>query len=173
MKVRTDALYKVQTAPIQGTFFRYIRTRYSDEPLSMHGSFENGGRYNVAKLFGALYLGFDRETCEAEVSQGIAAGVQFKAGAFTAWSYDADLQTVVRLDDPGIQNELEIQPSDITVQGDHWTASEIGEHLHKRGVEGIVAPSAQQQDGLCLDVFLDRVKARSHVTPKEKLGTWP
>jgi len=132
-----------------------MRTKYGDKPMAVVGSMKCGGRYNVAGLFGALYLGFDRETCETEVSQGIAAGVRFKNGVFTAWEYDVEL-------------------ADITIQGNHWTASGISEHLHKRGdIEGLVAPSAQHKGGLCLDVYLDRIRTRSHVTPKTNLGTWP
>ena len=37
----------------------------------MTGSLKEGGRYNVTGLFGALYLSFDKETCQAEVTAGI------------------------------------------------------------------------------------------------------
>jgi RES domain-containing protein len=172
--VKTDSLYTVKTTQIAGKFYRYVRTKYGDEPMAVVGSIKCGGRYNVAGLFGALYLGFDTETCEIEVSQGIAAGVPFKNGAFTAWDYNVELKTVIRLDDRGVQAELEISQADITIQGNHWTASGIGEHLHKRGdVEGLVAPSAQHKEGLCLDVYLDRVTTQSHVIPQNKIGTWP
>ncbi|MBX9720406.1 MAG: hypothetical protein K2X81_03330 [Candidatus Obscuribacterales bacterium] len=97
------------------------------------------GRYNVAKLFAALYLGFDRQTCEAEISSGIAAGVPFKTGAFTVWQYKTNLQEVLRLDKDDTLNEIGITSLDITKLGDHWTASGIGEHIHNRGSEGIVA----------------------------------
>jgi RES domain-containing protein len=97
MEIKTDALYKVGTEPITGQFYRYVRTRYSNEPLSVFGAMTNGGRYNVAGLFGVLYLGFDTKTCEAEVNNGIAAGLPFKPGAFTAWNYDVSLKNAVRL----------------------------------------------------------------------------
>ncbi|MDZ4834688.1 MAG: RES family NAD+ phosphorylase [Candidatus Melainabacteria bacterium] len=172
--MNTGALYTIATKPINGTFFRYIRTKYGDEPLAVIGSLLNGGRYNVAGLFGALYLGFDHETCQAEVSDGIAAGVPFKKGAFTAWDYSVYLSAIVRLDSQSIQNELQISKAQITERGNHWTASGIGEHLHKRGdVDGLVAPSAHHVNGLCLDVFLDRINAPSHVTTGRKLLTWP
>jgi len=133
-----------------------------------------GGRYNVAGLFAALYLGFDHETCQAEVSQGIAAGVPFKIGAFTAWDYSVELSTIVRLDAASVLARLGITKSDITIPGNHWTASGIGEHLHKRGdVQALVAPSAQLANGLCLDVYLDRVKMPSYVKAASKLGIWP
>jgi len=172
---KTQVLYQLPTKPIKGTFYRYIRTKYADEPLSMLGSQRNGGRYNVAGLFGALYLGFDRKTCEAEVSQGIAAGIDvLKKGAFTAWSYAIELHAVVRLDGKSIQKQIGITQADLTIKGDHRTASGIGEHLHKRGdTEGLVAPSAQLKDGKCLDIFLDRKKETSKVLPKRKLRTWP
>ena len=97
MKASISALYSVGTEKIAGKFFRYVRTRYAHEPLSMVGAFKDGRRYNVSGLFGALYLGFNRETCEAEVSQGIAAGVPFKKDAYTVWTYDVALGAVVRL----------------------------------------------------------------------------
>jgi RES domain-containing protein len=172
--VNTGALYTIGAVPVSGTFFRYVRTKYGDEPMAIVGSLLNGGRYNVAGLFGALYLGFDHDTCQAEVTYGIAAGVPFKRGAFTAWDYSVDLNSIVRLDDGGIQAKLKITRAEITIPGNHWTASGIGEHLHKRGdIQGLVAPSAQYLKGLCLDVYLDRVIAPNHVTPASKIGTWP
>ncbi len=139
MALDTKRLYSVKTEEIKGEFFRYIRTKYANEPLSTEGAFQNGGRYNVAKLFAALYLGFDRQTCEAEISSGIAAGVPFKTGAFTVWQYKTNLQEVLRLDKDDTLKEIGITSLDITKLGDHWTASGIGEHIHNRGSEGIVA----------------------------------
>lgn len=151
-----------------------MRTKFGDEPMSMIGSLISGGRYNVRGLFGALYLGFDRETCEAEVSQGIAAGVPFKSGAFTVWDYTVDLSDTVRLDENLILNQLGITKKEITIPGNHWTASGIGEHLFTRGdVEAIVAPSAHKDDGLSLDIYLDKLKSGSTVKELSKLGTWP
>ncbi len=147
MEVRTEALYSIPTEPIKGIFYRYIRTKFANEPLSTHGAMSNGGRYNVAGLFAALYLGFDHLTCQAEVSQGIAAGVPFKRGAFTVWDYETDLRAIIRLDNNAILQEIGVTESDITISGNYWTASAIGEHLHNRGnVEGLVAPSAQLMD---------------------------
>lgn len=172
--VNTAALYKVPTKKLKGKFYRYIRTKHAHEPLSVEGSIRNGGRYNVAGLFGALYLGFDLETCEAELSQGIAAGVPFKRGAFTAWSYDVSLKAVINLDDPDIQKKIHVKQPELTIQGNHWTASGIGEHLHKRGdIEGLTAPSAQLAAGKCLDVFLDRIRKTSYVNPVQRVGIWP
>jgi RES domain-containing protein len=172
--MNTGALYNVSCEPINGTFIRYMRTKYGDTPMAIEGSILNGGRYNVAGLFGALYLGFDHVTCQSEVSQGIAAGVPFKKGAFTAWDYHVHLHSIVRLDNVAVQTMLGITKSEITIAGNHWTASGIGEHLHKRGVvEGLVAPSAHHATGLCLDVYLDRLAATSEVKPNANLGTWP
>jgi RES domain-containing protein len=52
MTVNTGALYKVPVKAIKGKFYRYVRTRYAADPLSMHGALASGGRYNVAGLFG-------------------------------------------------------------------------------------------------------------------------
>jgi RES domain-containing protein len=172
--VNTSALYHLQSAPVSGTFYRYIRTKYAHEPLSMQGAIHNGGRYNVAGLFGALYLGFDRRTCEAEVSRGIAAGLPFKQGVFTALQYAVSLEAVISLDNPAVQKQVDVTEAEITIPGNHWTARGIGEHLHKRGdVEGLIAPSAQLAGGRCLDIFLDRLQNLSSVNPSAQLGTWP
>ncbi len=167
------ALHQVQTEPVNGQFYRYIRKKYATMPLSMHGAFNEGRRYNVAGLFGALYLAFDCATCEAEVSQGIIAGLEMKKGAFVVWEYQVSLQSVVRLDSESVLQAIEVSRADITVKGNHWTASGIGEPLYNRGVEGLVAPSAQQEDGKCLDIFLDHVNENSSVEPSAQLGTWP
>jgi len=36
MRVNTGALYTVVADAVRGKFFRYIRTRYAADPLSMH-----------------------------------------------------------------------------------------------------------------------------------------
>lgn len=140
----------------------------------MAGSFQNGGRYNVAGLFGALYLGFDHETCQSEVSSGIVANVPLKKGVFSAWEYSVSLQQVISLTDAAILAKLALTRDEITRPYDHWTASGIGEHLHKRGdVEALEAPSAHLETGRCLDIFLDRLQEPSIVRPIEMVGTWP
>jgi RES domain-containing protein len=174
MKANTAALYTIAVEPLSGKLYRYILTKYASQPLSMHGAETNGGRYNVAGLFGALYLAFDRKTCEAEVSQGIAAGVPFKRGAFTAWDYEVSLQGVIRLDRKNVQDAIEVTEAEITIPGNHWTASAIGEHLHKRAdVEGLVAPSAQSLGDNSLAIYIDKVRHPSHIAPQSKLRTWP
>ena len=165
MHVNRDELDRVAPQKIDGSFYRLIRTKYANEPLSMFGSIAQGGRYNVARLFGALYLGFDTETCRAEVTQGILAGLPVKKGAFKLWEYDVALQKIIRLDDPTLLAAIGVTFDEITVPGNHQTASLIGEPLYLRRVEGLVAPSAQRLGSLCLDVFLDHVKPLSFVKP--------
>ncbi|MFH0801792.1 MAG: RES family NAD+ phosphorylase [bacterium] len=173
MAVKTHILSELPTEPVNGKFYRLIRKRYADKPLSMFGSLKEGGRYNVAGAFSALYLGFDQETCRAEVSQGIASGLPFKPGAFVLWNYNALLNSVIRLDDQNICKRIGVTLEEITVTGDHQWAGLIGEPLYKRGVEGLVAPSAQRKGGKCLDIYLDNVKPPAYVKPIKKLGTWP
>ena len=172
LPVNHEAIKNIETNPIQGTFYRLIRRRYADRPLSMVGSLEEGGRYNVAGDFGALYLGFDQMTCEAEVSQGIAAGLPFRKGAFVFWSYDVALESVVRLDQENIRSEIGVTLEEITVPGDHQWASTIGAPLHERRVEGLAAPSVRI-DGRCLDIYLDNLRESSHVEPLTMLRGWP
>jgi RES domain-containing protein len=165
MYVNRDELDKVAPQKIDGSFYRLIRTRYANEPLSMFGSIAQGGRYNVAGLFGALYLGFDSETCHAEITQGILAGLPVKKGSLKLWEYSAELQKVIRLDDPDILSAIGVTVDETTIPGNHQTASLIGEPLYLRRVEGLVAPSAQRRSSLCLDVFLDHVKLPSFIKP--------
>lgn len=165
MHVNLDELNKLPPQKIDGSFFRLIRARYANEPLSMDGSILEGGRYNVAGMFGALYLGFDSETCHAEVTQGILAGLPVKKGAFKLWEYSVALQKIIRLDDPNVLTVIGVTVNEITIPGNRQTASLIGEPLYKRKMEGLVAPSAQRHGYLCLDVFLDHVKDPSFVNP--------
>lgn len=173
MPVNTSALHHVSPTAVRGKFFRLIRRRFAHEPLSMFGSIEEGGRYNVVGLFGALYLGFDQQTCEAEVSQGIASDLPFRPGAFILWDYDVNLQSVIRLDDPSVRTQIGITHEEITVEGDHQWASSIGEPLFNRGVEGLVAPSAHHENGRCLDIYLDNLNDSSTVEPLNQLREWP
>lgn len=108
------------------------------------------------------------------MSQGIAAGLPFKKGVFAVWQYDVNLACVVRLDNPNVQEAIGVSQEDITIKGNHWTASGVGEPLFNRGnVEGLVAPSAQLPEGKCLDVFLDRLQQNSVVNPVSRVAFWP
>lgn len=174
MDVIPGSLETIRTESISGEYYRYIRAKYANEPLSMAGSIQSGGRYNIAQKFGALYLGFDQETCQAEVSNGIAAGVPFKKGAFVAWQYYVKLQSVVRLDDENVLTSIGLRAEDITIPGSRWPASIIGEPLYDSGdIEGLVAPSAQLEDAKCLDIYLDRVSEDSKVDAIKRVGVWP
>jgi len=173
MTVNTAALHSVPTSAVTGKYFRLIRQRYAHEPLSMLGALKEGQRYNVAGLFGALYLGFDKETCQAEVQGGILMSLPIKAKAYVLWDYQVKLQAVVRLDDDTICSAIGITQAEISVKGDHQWASLIGEPLYNRAVEGLVAPSAQKTGGKCLDVFLDHVHAPSEVVPLTRVEEWP
>jgi len=165
MNVNLDELSKLPPQKIDGNFFRLIRTRYASEPLSMVGSILEGGRYNVAGAFGALYLGFDSETCHAEVTQGILAGLPVKKGAFKLWEYAVALQKIIRLDDPRVLKSIGVTANEIIIPGNRQTASLIGVPLYNQKMEGLVAPSAQRRGSLCLDVFLDHVKDPSFINP--------
>ena len=164
MPVNSLAIATVPTQSIEDDFYRLIRTKYANEPMSMFGAIKQGGRYNIVG-FGALYLGFDPDICHAEVTQGILAGLPTKKDAFKLWQYKVKLQAIVRLDEKSVLHELGVTTAEISIKGNHETASTIGNPLFKRGVEGLVAPSAQKLGGLCLDVFLDNVKSPSNVQP--------
>jgi RES domain-containing protein len=174
MPVNKDALDTVPASAIEGVFYRLISERYQNEPLSMFGAFKEGRRYNVAQTFGALYLGFDKETCQAEIlGAPILAGLLPKKGAYVLWDYDASLNLVVRLDDTQTCTTIGVTQAEITVKLDHQWASSIALPLFRRRIEGVVAPSAQKPDGKCLDVFLDNVSSPSFVKERGKLGDWP
>lgn len=174
MIFKPEELQTLKAEPLKTEAFRYIRSRYADEPLSTVGSLKHGGRYNVTQSFSALYLGFSEEVCQAEVSAGILSGGILKKGAFVAWKYHTDLKKLVRLDEEATLSRLGITKQDISIPGNHWTASVIGLPLFERGdVEGLVAPSAHLEDGNCLDIFLDRVRTPSSVKPVAQMGTWP
>lgn len=126
MHVNLDELNKLPPQKIDGNFFRLIRSRFANEPLSMVGSILEGGRYNVAGSFGALYLGFDSETCHSEVTQGILAGLPVKKGAFKLWEYAVALKKILRLDDPNILIVIGVTVNEITIPGNRQTASLIG-----------------------------------------------
>jgi RES domain-containing protein len=173
MPVVPGALNQLGFEPVSGRFFRLIRSRFADQPLAMTGALLEGGRYNVAHSFGALYLGFDEETCQFEVQEGVLAGCEIKPGAYVLWDYNVSLEEVVRLDDDANCARIGVTQKEISVPGEHQWASLIGEPLFARGLEALVAPSAHRTNGKCLDIFLDNLRESSKVDARSRVKDWP
>jgi RES domain-containing protein len=74
------ALQKISPSSVDKSFYRIVRRRYRDQPLSIKGSLRTGGRYNLPQYFivngqqrncidgfGSLYLSRTVEIAEVEV----------------------------------------------------------------------------------------------------------
>jgi RES domain-containing protein len=175
LEMLPELLASISTEPCSGTFFRYIRKRYAEDPLSTTGSLEHGGRYNLKGRFGALCLGSSAAICQAEVSQGVLTGGTLRQGAYVGWKYTIDLQHCVNLNSNLSLKAPGLNRQQLTVRGEHeWTANNIGLPLYERkDVEALLVPSACLTEGHCLDVFMDRLLTHSQVKALQKTGTWP
>jgi RES domain-containing protein len=75
-----EALQRISPSFVDKSFYRIVRRKYRDQPLSIKGSLMTGGRYNIPKYFlvngqrkncvdgfGSLYLSNTVEIAKAEV----------------------------------------------------------------------------------------------------------
>jgi len=139
----------------------------------MTGSIKAGGRYNIRDVFGALYLGIEKETCGLEIGKFDRNGDFWKPDAFFLWKYSVDLYKLIHLDGDA-RTRIGVTFREITRDGDHQWSESIGFPLYNRGIEGILRPSAKHPIAeKSLDIFLDNVQGKSYVCPDELISDWP
>jgi RES domain-containing protein len=132
----------------------------------------NGGRYNPPNEFGVLY------TCDSQLTAHLEVNALFvdRAGRLVGAPRNPDLMLtlpcelirVLDLRPPTTQRALgtavdelisNIPSRHILNPKGQWTPTQIlGRACHSAGtISAILAPSAANADGFCLDVFPDRL----------------
>lgn len=148
--------------PLSGRFFRVIRQKYSDRPLSMEGSEKKDGRYHRRGKWGVLYLSEEAATAWREVEKYARARLR----AYTTIEITVRLSKVADLTDEETLKSLEL-PEGTLVEPDFTRCQQLAGELREAGFEAILTWSAAQAGQKNLIVFADRLKEGSSVTITE------
>ncbi len=138
-----------------GVGFRNVGLRFANQRdlLSTRGSYEWGGRFNVAKDFGVLYLSCDLHTCIEELNHAASyegLDVEEKLPRM-AVGIRVALKTVLDLTDPAIRRELGVTKKTL-IQTDWAKENALGKEAPTQiigwaaksaGFEALLVPSAR------------------------------
>lgn len=154
-------LSKVTPKRFDRIVFRNIRQGYN--PLNDIGSYNRGGRWNMAKRYGALYSTLDRETCIGELErEARRRGLDIEdLQPREIFSLKVRLKKVLDLTDPKVISLLGISKEDLTLE-DCTLPRKIADAARKLGYEAILSPSAASK-GKNLNIYLDMMHEDSVV----------
>lgn len=151
------------TTTFAGEGFRHLSPGLS--PLSGHGAWVHGGRWNQPASYPVLYLAVSEDTARAEFRR-MARKLGEPVRTFLPREihrYDVSLVDVVDLRDGADRRAVGL--SDRQLRADPPTLCQaIGFAAHELGREGILVPSATGV-GLVLPVFYGRIGSSSYVRP--------
>jgi RES domain-containing protein len=170
-----DLLRAVEEVPLicfSGFVYRIVPYKYRDSLLSSVGARINGGRYNPPNEFGILY------TCDSQMTANLEVNALFvdQAGRLVGAPRNPDLMLTLSCE---LLRVMDLRCT-TTQQAFGTTVNELisnipSRHIHnpkreltptqmlgracyKAGtVSAIIAPSAANADGFCLDIFPDRL----------------
>lgn len=156
-------LDEVSPADFSGEVCRH--TGPGIHPLSTTGAQTQGGRWNPANSFPALYLALSEDTAAAEFYRRAAGENRSPDDLLPRrlHTYTVRLSAILNLTDKDVLDGLDIFKDDLA-SNDRSLCNALGDAAHYVGFEGIRAPSATGV-GEVLVVFWDRLKAGSTVEP--------
>lgn len=164
-----DIVRDLPTTAFAGEAFRHLSPGTS--PLSGHGAWVNGGRWNPPLSFPVLYLALSEEVARAEFRR-MARKLGEPIGTFLPRElhrYEVSLVDVVDLRDADARRA--VAPNDRRLTADPPTLCQaIGFAAHETGREGLLVASATGA-GLVLPVFYGRLGSTSYVRPTT-FATW-
>ena len=140
-----------------GYGYRIVRQEY--DPLSIEGSLEYGGRYNVKEKFGALYMGNSQSVCEAEMEQktsGFRAKFKHKIAKLKI-----SFRRVIDLTNEENCKILKIGKEQLLSE-DKTLPKSLGYLAYHMCYEALIVPSATGK-GKNIIVFPDNVKKGSSI----------
>ncbi len=149
-----NALRRLPTRPLRGTFFRAVPIEHQRTPLG-HAPVMLANRFNLLAGAHVLYLGADAHVCVDEVQVHAVP-----ARPTVIFPVEFDLKAVADLHDPDVLATLALTPDDVTFnfrslgpRGRHVTQL-LGECCASmRCVDGLLFPSAAQAGGRALAVL--------------------
>lgn len=158
-----DVVRGLPTTGLSGEAFRHLSPGLP--PLSGHGAWVNGGRWNPPASFPVLYLAESEAVARAEFRR-MARKMGEPVGNFLPRElhrYEVRLVDLVDLRDQ--DTRIAVGLSERVRRADPPTVCQaVGAAAHEVGREGILVPSATDQ-GLVLPVFYGRIGSSSYVRP--------
>lgn len=167
-------MVKIESLPrvsVQGRFYRMVPAAEADKLLSTEGSFENGGRYNRAGEFGALYLSDDAKTCEQEKMKQ-AGGQKDRIQPQVLGAIEAELGGVLDLTDGENLQKLGLTLEALTDEEDCAAARQVGAMAYNAGIYALLVHSAAG-GGKDLVIFEDTLKRRDCRLRVASSDPWP
>lgn len=162
-----------------------IAERWRDSPLSAVGAFERGGRYNAPRTFPVLYSADSPVTSmqEAEAlfvtADGQLRGVPRDPEIIL--TLECRLLRVLDLTIPDLYSELGTSSEELissvpsrfilNARNEETPTQQLGLACFLSGrISALKVPSAQNQDGYCLDILLESLVAGERVAIRDKSG---
>lgn len=156
------AIDNITSTKMEGEFFRMVSAIHRNEILSMRGSLEHGGRYNVKNVFGALYLGKSPQVCQEEMRRG-----KKRTERMLLAKVKVSLRRVLDLTDDKILSALGVEREALMRAQDYEPTRRIAKLARDSGIEGLVVPSVTQM-GSNLVIFMDKLLPDSKVRVLKK-----
>ena len=146
--------------PLSGIWYRHVRA--GGHPLGLPPA-AAGGRWQRARVVGAVYLADSPHTAWAEFYRALAETEVAPAALMPRdlWRYRVALDAVADLTEPTALAQLGLDPA--VPDRAQWPAFQaVGERLARDGAQAVLYRSAARPDHRCLCVFagaLDAVAA--------------
>ena len=153
--VRIESLPRIE---VRGRYYRMVPGADAERILSTDGSFENGGRYNKAGEFGALYLSDARQTCESEKLKQ-AGGQKERLAGHVVGEIDVELPGVLDLTSQDNLQKLGLTLEALTDDDDQAASRQVGAMAYNTGIYALLVQSAAG-GGKDLVIFEDALKRR-------------
>jgi RES domain-containing protein len=153
----------------RGYAFRHMAPHF--DPRSGEGAKKQGGRFNPPGSFATLYLAQALATAAAELFR---LGKLYFVGAEgllprDVYRYSLDLQDVIDLTNPGNEESLGVNRTELT--GDNRDVTQLlGSSAFSLGAQAIICYSAADRNGLVIALFRENLRG-SDLRP-ELVDTW-
>lgn len=168
-----EAVEKLGSSPWSGTAYRSIAPRWAHDPLSGHGAFLYGGRWNPREAFPCVYRSESVDTCIAELrrrAEGQGRGVESLLPR-TLHTVNVDEIEVLDLTGEPARQAVGLTLDDISGE-DPTACQEVAEAAHFLGMQGIRAPSATGT-GTVLAVFVRNAPTQLGIVRSQDLDVNP
>jgi RES domain-containing protein len=167
-------LTKVQGRSSQGLYYRVIRPKYMNGPLSTKGSVVTGGRYNPKDDFGVLYFAEDLVVGLAEVRmilQGMPEFTRQKPATRLILCVSVTISNVLDLRDEATMETLGTSLQELCGPWEQYDyagklapTQQLGSAVFLvQSFQGILYPSAKDSSKHNLAVFPDRLGEKDSV----------
>ena len=143
-------------APISGSYYRMLDSRFGSKMDEISPSLIYGGRYNPAGEFGVLYLAIAPRCAYAELFRQVE-GVKEDLPAQVVGTFRVDLRKCLDLTDSHVVKSLGIGVADLTVHADFQMTHQISQAARHVGFEALLAPSAANSECKNLVVYKDKL----------------